>query len=283
MGFLQGIDIDLSGYIELDGTTPFTYVLSDPSYHGGKGERAFVNNIGVGWDYTPEVVPDSFYDADILLYGATAIVPGLHTGLGSMLERGRAAGKINVVTTVYDFLNESKDPAGRWPMGSSDESYRCIDLLITDMEEALRLSGAAAQDEAAEFFAAHGAGATIITNGAEDIHVRVNQGRFAASGIHHMPVCTAVDDDIERNPASAGDTTGCGDNFAGGVLSSVAVQLSDGKDGAIDILDAVAWGAASGGFARFSVGGLYRENEPGEKERRVRHYRDRYRAQTGHA
>ena len=34
-------------------STPFTDVLSDPSYDGGHGERTFINNIGASWEYSP--------------------------------------------------------------------------------------------------------------------------------------------------------------------------------------------------------------------------------------
>ena len=46
-----------------------------------------------------------------------------------------------MVATVFDFRNEMRDPNGRWPLGESEESYKYIDLLAVDWDEARRLSG----------------------------------------------------------------------------------------------------------------------------------------------
>ena len=74
-----------------------------------------------------------------------------------------------------------------------------------------------------------------------------------------------MDRELAGRTAATGDTTGCGDNFAGGVLASFAAQLQESPKGAIDLVKACALGAASGGFACFYVGGAYVEKGPGEK------------------
>ena len=80
---------------------------------------------------------------------------------------------------------------------------------------------------------------------------------------------------IEKNNPKK-DTTGCGDNFAGGVIASVADQMRTGGNKPIDFLESVAWGVASGGFAGFYTGGTYFEEKNGKKREQVRYYFEDY-------
>lgn len=75
-----------------------------------------------------------------------------------------------------------------------------------------------------------------------------------------------------------GDTTGCGDNFTGGVITSVVNQLSNGNEHP-DLREACAWGIVSGGFTCFYMGGTYFEEKPGEKMARIKPYYDSYKKQ----
>ncbi len=77
-----------------------------------------------------------------------------------------------------------------------------------------------------------------------------------------------------------GKKPGCGDNFAGGVLSSIAYQLFVMKLKLVDLPTACAWGMASGGFACFYRGGTYPEKRPGEKKEKIRFVFDEYQKQT---
>ena len=88
-----------------------------------------------------------------------------------------------------------------------------------------------------------------------------------------------MDHDLDAGGRQAGDTTGCGDNFLGGVLTSVAIQMLAGQRRDLNLTDACAWGAASGGFACFYPGGTFIEPEPGLKRRRVQSYYEAYCAQ----
>jgi len=99
----------------LPGATPSTIVLSDPRFNRGHGERAFINHIGVAWQMGPDDLDNSFFEADVVVFGGTALVPGLHDHLKELLERSRNSGCITVVNTVYDFRNEMRDPGGKWP------------------------------------------------------------------------------------------------------------------------------------------------------------------------
>jgi sugar/nucleoside kinase (ribokinase family) len=76
-----------------------------------------------------------------------------------------------------------------------------------------------------------------------------------------------------------GDTTGCGDNFAGGALASIAYQLFTMKSPEVDLQTACAWGIASGGFACCYLGGTYVEQRPGEKRKKIQMVFNEYQRQ----
>ena len=90
-----------------------------------------------------------------------------------------------------------------------------------------------------------------------------------------FPVSEAVIRDLQ-NTGLNGDTTGCGDNFTGGVIYAIARKLEE-ISGKPDLADAIAWGIASGGFTCFYLGGTYYENRNFEKHEKVKHYYDLYR------
>ena len=269
--------VDISNYLKTSGTSPYTQVLSDPDYHDGKGERTFINNIGACYNYNPEMVNDDFFAADVLFFGATALTPGIHDKLTSMLKRGKENNCVNIVTTVFDFRNEKSNPGKRWPLGESDESFKLIDLLVVDWDEALKISGKSDFADASQFFIDMGVKSFIVTHGANDFFVWSNGEFFKEQPLTAYPICAAVDAELNAHPENRGDTTGCGDNFAGGVLTSVVKQIADGKQaGELEISDACAWGTASGGFACFTLGGTYHEEVSGEKLGKVKPLYDSY-------
>lgn len=276
---LSRFPVRLDEFTRTSGGSPCTFVLSDPEFNDGYGERTFINRIGTSWSITPENIPDDFFNAEILFFGATAVVPNVHQSLDILLKKGRERGSMNIVTTVFDFLNEKKDPSSRWPMGSGDEAYPLTDLLVTDREEALRLSGCSALESAGEFFISKGLTAFIITQGADDVYLFSAGKRFRETGPRYLPVSERAKREIKEGKAAGGDTTGCGDNFAGGVLASAAMQLGERTGGKPDLTEACAWGTASGGFACFSMGGAFPETRPGEKRGFLEKYYNDYRKQ----
>lgn len=269
--------LNLENFSRVEATTPSTLVLSDPGYDGAQGERMFIHSMGAAWKYGPDHLGDSFFDADIVVFGGTALVPRIHDNLTSLLIRARSCGCITLVNTVFDFRSEASSPSARWTLGASDESYRYIDLLIADREEAFGLSGASDFRQAMAFFRAKGLAALIITNGPKPIHVYSDGSLFRPVGPLTMPVSQMVKEDLEKH--RDGDTTGAGDNFAGGVVASLVHQRSSGS-GAPDLAEACAWGIVSGGFACFYMGGTYMEKSPGEKLNRLIPYFDAYIRQT---
>jgi sugar/nucleoside kinase (ribokinase family) len=276
INILQQTPVDIANYCPVKGVTPNTVVLSDPGFHDGKGERTFINNIGAAWQYTPEQLGENFFAADIVVFGGTALVPVIHDNLTALLKKGKAHGCVNIVTTVFDFRNEKKHAGRQWPLGESDDSYQLIDLLIMDWVEAMRLSAADKLDDAVNFFISKGANAFIITHGPEPYYLWSNGAFFKPQPLTALPVSSLVGERLSRNPELKGDTTGCGDNFAGGVLASTTQQLQHRQPGNLDLIEACSWGCASGGFACFYVGGTYLEKNAGEKLAKVGEFQQAY-------
>jgi mannitol-1-phosphate 5-dehydrogenase len=262
--------------------TPFTDVLSDPSYDSGSGERVFINNIGAAWEFKPSDLDLAFFDSDIVVFGGTALVPRIHSALCDLLKKARKYKAITVVNTVYDFLNEKLNPSQPWPLGNSIETYRNIDLLITDMEESLRLSGTGSVEAALNFFKTSGLAALIITHGSNMLHFFADSPIFGKMPHTMLPVSERIRLEISQNPEKAGDTTGCGDNFAGGVIGSIAKQLILNPGNQVNLTDAVAFGVASGGFSCFYHGGTFYEGFPGQKAQQIEKYYREYLIQIGH-
>lgn len=261
--------VDTAHYRGSDAHTPFTRVLSDPSYQGA-GERLFINEIGAAHRMTPESLSDSFFDGDMVLFGATALVPPIHRELTALLERAKRRGAYTVVTTVYDFPNEQRDPNAPWPLGDTARSLPLIDCLLADAEEARRISGEEDLDRALSFFARGGVGAVAITDGIRPLRIAY-QGRA-----FRQNVCRQVDDEL-LGFTGQGDTTGCGDNFAGGTIAELARQLLAGEE--LDFSRAVAVGVCTGGSACFHLGGTWLEERPGLKAQRVAQLHAAYAAQ----
>jgi sugar/nucleoside kinase (ribokinase family) len=273
---LQKTPVVLKDYKLLNNQTPSTIVFSDPSYEDGHGERMFINSIGAAWEYWPEDLDDDFFNSHIVVFGGTALVPHIHDGMTFLLKKAKSKGCITIVNTVFDFRNEKANPGKRWPLGKSDESYRYIDLLIADQEEAFRLSGETDVLFAIKFFQDRKVSSFIITNGSKNITVFSDGRFFATSGLFEMPVSQKVLEELKHT--QSGDTTGCGDNFTGGVISSVVKQLKDGVKHP-DIVEACCRGVISGGFTCFYLGGTYFEEKTGEKLAKMEPFYDAYRKQ----
>lgn len=257
----------------IEGSTPSTIVLSDPAYNDGHGERIFINEIGAAWSFGPDELPEDFFESDIVVFGGTALVPAVHNGLTKLLIKSKEKGALTVVNTVYDFQSEIKNPGKRWSLGHSIESYRYIDLLIMDREEAQHLSGCEDLTEAGDYFIELGVSACIITNGTENTQCRSKGSLFNLTKRTGYPVSKTLLESLSKY--KGGDTTGCGDNFVGGVLASMAWQMSDGRN-KLDLEECIAWGTVSGGHACFHVGGTMIEKAGGEKFNNIQPYFSQY-------
>jgi len=263
---LQKTPIGFSNYIEKrQKSTPFTHVLSDPDFDNGNGERTFINNIGAAWDLVPTELPEDFFNSDIVCFGGTALSPKIHDNLHQLLDKAKSAGAITIVNTVYDFRNEKQNPDIPWPLGDTKKSFRNIDILIMDNEEALRTSGSSNINDAIHYFKQN-VSAFIITRGA-DTTVFYADGEQFEKEYGFLPVSKEISTNIKQKKIQ-GDTTGCGDNFVGGVIVSIAHQKSN-KKRKLMLKEAVISGICSGGFACSYYGGTYFENKPGEKKSKI--------------
>lgn len=279
---LVAFDLDLSGYVIASGQTPFTDVLSDPSYNDNNGERSFVNYIGAAGKLSGQDIDDSFFDADILIYGGTALTPLLHDDLSFLIKKGKESGCLNFVNTVYDFRNQNMNPDKPWPLVKANGDYQMIDLLIADNEEAQRISGMDSKEKAIAYFAGKVIHSVIITHGAEDLICYSDGLLFVEKGIFTLPVSMSAGNQMRSLPSDSGaDTTGCGDNFAGGVYASTALQLKNNRNRKPSLKKAAAWGVVSGGFAGLYQGGVYYEKKQGEKLEKLKILFEEYKQQTG--
>ena len=267
LNFLKNkIPLDITNYkIVSSNASPSTDVLSDPTYHDNEGERTFINNIGAAWSYSTSHLDDDFYNSHIVCFGGTALVPGLHDNLSMLLKRAKRENCLTVVNTVFDFRNEKLSPETPWKMLDDPKDFELIDFLIMDAEEAIRISGEKDLEIAARFFIEKKVSSFIITNGAKDF-LAFSDGRlFKRKELSHLPVSEKVSSELQGNPSLRGDTTGCGDNFAGGAIAALAMQVRDSSPGNYSFDEVLAWAVASGGFACYYVGGTYVESNPGEK------------------
>jgi len=270
---LQKTPVVLHDYQLTENITPSTVVLSDPGFDNGHGERIFINSIGAAWDFEPDALDDDFFNSKIVVFGGTALVPCIHDHLTELLKKAKSKGSITIVNTVFDFRNEKLNPDKKWPLGNSDDSYHFIDLLIADKEEANRLSGENNTEAAIRFFKSKGVSALIITNGSKNISVYSDGQFFDSLALTELPVSLNVIEELKFN--KSGDTTGCGDNFVGGVIASIVIQLQN-ESSHPDIQEACRWGIVSGGFACFYMGGTYFEQKTGEKLNKIIPYYEHY-------
>ena len=272
---LNRTPVNSHNFKETEGITAFTDVLVDSMFDHGQGERCFINNIGAAGYYGPELIPDHFFDADIVVFGGTALVPQIHDHLDNLLQKAKERNCFTIVHTVYDFRSEKSNPLKPWPLAEGKN----IDLLIMDLEESLRISGTSNADNACNFFIDSGVGGFIITNGSHDILLFSKKDLTSERKIQSFAVSIMVKKFIE-NGTFTGDTTGCGDNFCGGIIYSVASQLRMNADLYPDLKEAMFWGVASGGFACSYKGGCYFEKYSGGKKKAIEEIVDSYRKQT---
>ncbi len=158
------------------------------------------------------------------------------------------------------------NPDSPWSFIDLDDDYKSIDLLIADNEEAMKISGQVTKKESISYFAEKGVHSVIITHGSEDV-LCYSDGLFCKEiGIFNMPVSMSAGDQIRGLPSNSGaDTTGCGDNFAGGVYADLAKQLENKAQIKPSLKQAAVWGVVSGGFAALYEGGVFYEKKEGEK------------------
>jgi sugar/nucleoside kinase (ribokinase family) len=96
-----------------------------------------------------------------------------------------------------------------------------------------------------------------------------------------FPISNRIAQELKSHPGHVGDTTGCGDNFAGGIISSLAMQLKNRKKGQLNFTEAISWGVSAGGNCCFTVGGTYLEAAPFELRNKIQEIREDFIRQIG--
>jgi sugar/nucleoside kinase (ribokinase family) len=266
------------GLLLKEGPTARTDVLSDPHYDNGQGERTFIHLPGAASLLYPEDLESSFFDAHLVAFGGTALLPHIHDGLTELLKKARKNDAVTVANLVYDYRSETHIPQMKWRLGMEDDAYPYIDILIADRDEALKTSGCDSAEAAAGWFLARGTGAVIITQGVKPLVLAAGKGVFAPLELTYLPVCEKINREL-REGIHHGDTTGCGDNFTGGIIVAMTEQLPCRSGGKADLREACIPAIAAGGFACFTLGGVFYENRPGEKRERIASYSEAYRKQ----
>ncbi len=257
------------------GRYPATHILNERG-DGGTGERTFIAEAGVSeaLALAPEDLDRAFFESEVTLFSAMWWEPRLCAHLTSLLAGCKRAGSVTVVGTAFD-PSRSHDRS-RWALGDSDEAYRHVDVLVVNRTEALLHSGETDLRRATEFFRRAGVGACVVTQGVEPVSYW-SGGRPFAPAEGRLPIPAAILRDKASGALPTGDSVGCGDNFAGGVVASIALQLRGGQ--ALDLREAVLLGNLSGGIASTHAGGVFYERYPGEKRDLVLKYRRLYERQ----
>jgi sugar/nucleoside kinase (ribokinase family) len=279
LDILSHTPVSSRDFVRKDARTPFTNVLSDPEYNGGRGERTFINNLGAAGELVPEDLPEGFLQGDILALGGTALVPQVHDRLDEILAMA-APDAFRLVNTVFDFRSEQRNPGQPWPVGKDHGSFNSIDLLIMNREEAQKISGQPSLDKALAYFTASPLKAFMVTDGTEPVSVYADPDLYGSHGYDpavKLPVSRPLFD-LSLSDKTGADTTGAGDNYVGGVLYSLASQLNGGRRYP-DLVEAARWGIVSGGFACTYMGGTFLEDHAGQKMEAVSRYHEMYRQQ----
>ena len=257
------------------GRYPKTHILNERG-DGGTGERTFIAEAGVSEELAlaPEDLDRAFFESEVALFSAIWWEPRLCSRLTSLLAECKRAGAVTVVGTAFD--PSRSDDRSRWALGDSDEAYRYVDALVVNQTEALLHSGETELGRALEFFRRAGVGACVVTEGVDPV-LYWSGGRPFAPADGRLPIPEAILRDKASGALPTGDSVGCGDNFAGGVVASVALQRKAGR--ALDLREAVLLGNLSGGIASTHAGGVFYERHPGEKRELLRKYRLLYERQ----
>jgi sugar/nucleoside kinase (ribokinase family) len=140
----------------------------------------------------------------------------------------------------------------------------------------MRLSGETNIEAAIRFFQNKKVSALIITNGSNPISLFSDGQFFETMVLTQLPISKRVIDELKYR--KDGDTTGCGDNFVGGVIASLVNQLQRGVKQP-NLQEASSWGVVSGGFACFYLGGTWDEQKAGEKLNKIQPYYNSYQQQ----
>ncbi|MDC7245313.1 MAG: carbohydrate kinase family protein [Sphaerochaetaceae bacterium] len=255
------------------GRTAITYALCDTD-EDYEGTRTFISEPHIEENLTLRVsdLDRDFFSSDIVLFSCVQWEPEISDNFTDILKSCKTHNMITVVGTASDPQMRGKD---KWVLGDSDEVYRYIDVLIMNYHEALYYSGTTSLNEAISYFKKSQVNSFIITHGIEPTFVYGSAPHFYP--IEQMiPIVDEIDTDKKMGKLPTGDSVGCGDNFVGGVIASIAVQMEQGKK-RFDLFESVISGNLNGGITSTVKGGTFYESYAGEKKKLCEFYETKYR------
>ena len=259
------------------GDSVVTYALCGADL-AGKPSRTFLCYPTVHPSTALQVhqLDDAFYGSEITVFSCIQWEPEISRHFSSVLKRCKEKGSITIVTTASDPMMRGRK---RWVLGDGDEVYQYIDILIMNKDEALNYSGTDDLESAAAYFKSLPAiEGVLVTDGRSPTYV-YSRGNLCLPWEGFVPTASSIDRDKEQGVLPVGDTVGCGDNFCGGVVASIARQL-DQQPGKIDLVEACIIGNLSGGITSTTIGGVFKERFPGEKIALMNKYLAEYRKQV---
>lgn len=247
--------------VRKSGRPEISYVLCDNQKKDGT--RSFICPLHVYDELAMEVaqVDEAFFKSDFTLFNCILWEPKLENRLSYLLEKCKENGSLTLVGTASDprFCGGKK-----WVMGDGDKGYPYIDVLMMNLTEARGYAGCASYEEMTRYFKAKGVKSFVITDGMNPTYLYAGEDGPFEPYCGFIPVVSEIDDDKEKGILEKGDGVGCGDNFDGGLLASLALQKKAGVR-RYSMLDAVLLGNVSGGLTSCIVGGTFTESYPGEK------------------
>lgn len=170
-------------------------ILKDGSHRFLTGER---RNWGLREE---EIDPDAFAAAKVLSIGSLFALDSLDRDGGRLLEKifkvCKGAGTVIVADMNLDVF--------RLGPRHYDHLYRYIDYMIPSLDEAAYVTGETDERKMADFFREKGAANVVIKLGGNGCYVKSKDAAFYQDPYDIRPV----------------DTTGCGDNFTGGLVHSI--------------------------------------------------------------
>lgn len=247
---------------------PKTFIINENVDCLIQGERSFITvENAEALSLSLDELDNDFYKSDIVLISCPHWEREINNNLTSVLKKCKDEGAFTVISTAFNpiYANYS----GKWTLGDSDEVFQYIDLLITDKEEAYVYSGANDLQNAKRFYHHKGVKIFVVTDGVNPVFY-YSDGSIIQKQEGFISISEEIIKEKESGLLSCGDTVGCGDNFAGGVVASIALQMK--RQESLDILKAIRLGNVCGAFATTYYGGVYPEKYPGEKKEKIKHY-----------
>lgn len=256
------------------GRAPVSYVLCDDNRDGG-GTRSFLCDVSLEESLALQLdqLDSEFYASDILLFSCIQWEPVISRNFTFVLRKAREAGALTVVGTASD----PRFGTGQWILGDGPQAFPYIDLLIMDASEARHYSNCTEKDAVVDYFRRSGVGAMLVTDGIKPVWGYVFSTEKFLPWNGEVPIASEIEEAKAKGELGIGDSVGCGDNFAGGVVGSLARQRLAGAE-KFDLLLACLLGNVCGGLTSSIKGGAFYEKYPGEKMELCRHFLAPYQA-----